>query len=79
MVLYEEKKLVLDSDTYRLDIPLTLVRYLKILIITSHLNEGKSLLRDRARPHGDCRDSEIKASSVSSSGRVPQNLLFRRS
>ena len=76
MVLYEEKKLVLDSDTYRLDIPLTLVRYLKILIITSHLNEGKFYSEIGRVRTGIAGISEIKASSVSSSGRVPQNLLF---
>ncbi len=41
MVVHTENKLVLDSDTYRLDIPLTPARYLKILIISSPQHEGK--------------------------------------
>jgi len=76
MVLYTEKKLVLDSDTYRLDIPLTPVRYLKILIITSHQIEGKFYSEIGLVRTGIAGISEIRASSVSSSGRVPQNLLF---
>ncbi len=76
MVLYVEKKLVLDSDTYRLDIPLTLVRYLKILIITSHRNGGKFYSEIGRVRTGIAGISEIRASSVSSSGRVPQNLLY---
>ncbi len=76
MVLFVEKKLVLDSNTYRLDIPLTLVRYLKILIITSHQQEGKFYSEIGRIRTGIAGINEIKASSVSSSGRVPQNLLF---
>ncbi len=76
MVLYVEKKLVLDSDTYRLDIPLTLVRYLKILIITSHQNEGKFYSEIGRINTGIAGISEIKASSVSSSGKATENLLI---
>ena len=41
MVLHEERSYEPDGDAYRLDIPLTLVRYLKILITASRRINGK--------------------------------------
>ena len=76
MVIHTEKKLVLDTDTYRLDIPLTLVRYLKILIITSRSRMRENIIRKSAAcAPGSPASSEIKASSASSPTRGPENLL----
>ncbi|MBP7738432.1 MAG: discoidin domain-containing protein, partial [Spirochaetes bacterium] len=75
MILHIEKKLVLDSDTYRLDIPLTLVRYLKILIITSRQQEGKFYSEIGRVRTGIAGASEIKATSLSSPSRDTGNLL----
>ncbi|MBN2078898.1 MAG: discoidin domain-containing protein, partial [Spirochaetes bacterium] len=75
MVLHTENKLVLDSDTYRLDIPLTLTRYLKLLIISTPQHEGKHYAEIGGVKTGIGGICEIAASGSSSNETGPRNLL----
>jgi len=75
MIIHIEKKLVLDTSTYRLDIPLTIMRYLKVLIITSQQNEGKYYSEIGRMRTGIAGISQTRAGSMSSPARGPENLL----
>jgi hypothetical protein len=75
MVIHVERKLVLDSNLYRLDIPLTLIRYLKVLIISSRENDGKYYSEIGRLCAGIAGIREIKTNSMSLASRGPENLL----
>jgi len=75
MVIHTEKKLELDDAPYRLDIPLTLVRYLKILIISSHQQDGKYYSEIGRIRAGIAGIAEIKASSAASTDHGAECLL----
>ncbi|MBN2161240.1 MAG: discoidin domain-containing protein, partial [Spirochaetes bacterium] len=75
MVIHTERKLILDAGAYRLDIPLTLIRFLKILIIAGQENQGKYYSEIGRIRAGIAGISEIKASTRSSNARGPEHLL----
>ena len=75
MVIHTEKKLELDDEPYRLDIPLTLVRYLKILIITNQQQDGKYFSEIGRIRAGVAGVAEIRASSVAAKDRGTDCLL----
>jgi hypothetical protein len=75
MVIHVEKKLVLDSNIYRLDIPLTIIRFLKVLIISSQENQGTYYSEISRLRTGIAGISEVRANSMSLASRGPENLL----
>ena len=75
MIIHVEKKLVLDTNIYRLDIPLTIIRYLKVLINSNQENQGKYYSEIGHLRTGIAGISQIRAGSMSSSSRGPENLL----
>ncbi|OHD66651.1 MAG: hypothetical protein A2176_05145 [Spirochaetes bacterium RBG_13_51_14] len=75
MVMHAENKLELESDRYRLDIPLAIVRYLKILI-TAHQQSDEGFYSEIGRVRtGIAGVSTIRSSGASSADRGPDAVL----
>lgn len=74
-ILHTEKNLELDTPAYRIDIPLTIVRFLKILIITSQKIDGKYFSEIGFARTGISGIREVTASGSSSAQNGPENLL----
>jgi hypothetical protein len=73
-IIHSEKNLELDGAVYRIHIPLSRIRYLKLFIIEHGNNEGGFYSEIGRMRAGICGTREMKASSCIA-GRGPENLL----
>ena len=74
-IIHYEKNLVLEANTYRLNIPLSQLQYIKLIIIEHNAKDERYFSEIGRYRAGISGIKEIKASSISDENSSPVNLL----